>query len=623
MPAAGVVVLAAALAAVAAFAPLRWGFAALVGTVLLVPATLVVPNGFTPVPTVGRVVLVAGALALAVRTWRGDVPAGTWAPTRVHVALGAFLAVALLVGVGAAAPTASLATSVLTWLDLVEQAAFFVVALAWIRALGDLREVARLVTGVLLVVALVAVVEHLTGRSWGAWLFAGVPAQQGTNAATALGVRAGQVRVRAGAEFALEYAWVAVALLPLAAVAATRLRRRWRWPATVVLVGLPVLSIYWSFTRSAAVGLVLVLLVAALAARDRPLGVLAGIAVVAVSALLLVVPSTLHALSFAVDRGAINVRFERLPAILGLVASRPWTGLGLGGLDAAGFPTTDSSFLLAYADLGVTGAATLVAMLLVALAGAGAAVLGGRGTPRRVGAAAVAGAAALVIGAVTFDAFSVLGAARVFWLLVALGVVAGEQVRGRTRRAVFVPRRLVWPLALAVVGGLAALLAPVHVARSFAFATLSARDEAVAYDPVSVGQTLIHTTCGAASAVTAEHAGATVSCRDRHDAAGVGMLRVAAPSPAALESTVTAIVHTVRTTTPVTGLTLLPEAPPGRGRPTLLATAPLWLFVLGLLALLWPTRPPRPGTAAARRSRLGGDRQNPTPGTADRRLPAR
>ena len=589
MPAAGILLLAAALAAVAAFAPLRWGFAALVATVLLVPATLVVPNGFTALPTVGRVVLLAGAAGLAVRIARGEVSRRVLAPTVVHLALGGLLVVALVLGVGAATPLTSLSTSVMTWLDLAEQALFFVVVLAWIRAVGDVRVVTRIAAGVLLAAALVAVAEHVTGRAWGAFLFHGVPSQQGTDAAWPLSVRAGQVRVRAGAQFALEYAWTVVALVPLAALAATRLASRWRWPVTAVVVGVPVLTLWWAFSRSASVGLVIVLAIAAVAARDRRIGAIAGVSAVVALVLVVALPSLVHMLSFAIDPGAIEVRFQRLPAILDLVAAHRWTGLGLGGLDAAGFPTTDSSYLLAYADLGATGAAALVATLLVGLGACARGLRGTAGHLRATAGVAFAGAAALVLGAVTFDTFSVLGAARVFWLLVALGVVAAEQARGPAWIPSFAPRRLAWPVGLAAVGVVIALAAPTHVARAYTFRTLSTKAETVGFDPVNLGQTLINTTCGTAEAVVADRPGTAVACADRHDAAGAGNLRVVAPSEAELDDTVQAIRTTVAQRTAVRSLLLLPLAPAATGRPTLLATAPASLFVLGLLALLWPS----------------------------------
>ena len=68
-------------------------------------------------------------------------------------------------------------------------------------------------------------------------------------------------------------------------------------------------------------------------------------------------------------RGDISIQWleQRLPEITHALTARPYQGLGLQGLVPLGFPATDASYLLIYAELGAVGLAAFAVLLVVLL----------------------------------------------------------------------------------------------------------------------------------------------------------------------------------------------------------------------------------------------------------------
>jgi hypothetical protein len=533
MPAAGILLLAGAAAVYGVRAPVARALALLVGVTILVPATLVVPNGVSSYPTLGRVVLVAVAANLVRRYRAGELQLGVLRLTPVHAALGVLVFVSLVCGVALAAPATSTEAAVGTFLGVLEQLAFFTVVLVAIRVLDDPKRVLRIVGAVVAVSALIATVEHLTGSAWGHFLFRGLAGQQGTNPARPLELRSGEGRVRAGAQFALQFGWVSIALVPSLFVAALVDRRRARW--WLGLAALVVLTVVWSASRSAFPGLALGLVVLWVASgfhRRVGAALLGGVLVVLLAVAL--VPSLTHRLDRNADEGSIQSRTEKVPAVLAFVSSDPWTGLGHNGLDPTGIRSTDNSFLLAYAETGVIGAVAFGVVLVTAL---GFALRGLPDDPpdvRLVHAAAVGGAVALVAGGFAFDAFSLQGSTGPFWLLVALALACGEYTAGPYQPRRLPAARLLLP-AFGLVAGLVVLVAaPTHAVRNLRFDALPASSIAAGQDDQLVlGRRLVASGCPVAEGVARE-LGATPYCREL-DVPGSFLLRLEAPSSATVE----------------------------------------------------------------------------------------
>ncbi|MGZ6792664.1 MAG: O-antigen ligase family protein, partial [Mycobacteriales bacterium] len=456
----------------------------LVLVVLVLPAATRLPNGVTALPTATRLTALAVAAGLVRRHGTGP-----FRRTPLHLAAGAYALVVLATGVLLAGPELSTGRTVTAWLDLLDPLLVGAVALACTRVAGP-RAAVRAVAVAALVVVLLGAVEHVTGSSLAARLVGGGP----------LETRAGQTRVRVGADFALALAWTLAAVAPAVAV---QLRRR--LPLAVLgLLGC-LLVAYWTFSRSAPVGFAVALGVLVLALRDRR----AGAAVLVVGALLGVVvagsPGLRERFTSGVDQGAIDVRGQRAPVVLDATSRHPVAGLGLSGVKALGVPETDDSFLLAYAETGVLGAVALIVLLATGAVLVGRGLRGPPSPGREAAAVALGGLLALVVAGAVFDAFAVRGTAALLALLLAAGLAAAEQVAGPApdvdlRRDV--PHVRVAVVGLAVVAGMGvAATWPAHVAVSATFATLDAADQSASYDEVSLGERLVATTCAVAEQV--------------------------------------------------------------------------------------------------------------------------
>jgi hypothetical protein len=575
-----------ALSGVVLFARLRIGFVVVVASMILIPASLQIRNPVTPYALFTRVLVVALAIRLLFALRSGEVPRWAMRWTVVHTAFVVFLGAMFIAGIVLADPSVAPGPMTAAAVLLLDQFVFFVVALACVRAIGDLRWVLGVVGSVLLVSAGIGIIEHFSHGSWGHFLFSHqVPS---VTASDPLSARLDTVRVRAGAEYALQYGWVTAMLLPalLAWLAGSRMARQ-RWiPLAVLAVGVVVLADYWSYARTAFAAIGLIALITAVAARNKRLMVFTG-AGLALGVLLFILVSPLQHGFVGLPSGPVDVRTERLPIILQIGLYHPLHGIGLGGLASYGLPNTDSTYLQLYGDGGIIG---LVAGLALLVTAAVSCVRGFRATDRRdrlAAGAAFAASLAMLVGGVAYDALRSLSSSRPFWLLVACGIVAAERAAGPLPAIVRRPR---WLLAAAVAGaevvGLVVFaVTPVHYAIQYQFQTVPTLREALPSNPALVGQTYLNTVCADVTGVKRLHSDARFDCRDLKQAPGVGQLRVQAGSPEQVQSVVSDVSTAVNTNHYI-DFSLNAQTAMRSGRDTGLAWAPFWLPVGTLLALL-------------------------------------
>lgn len=558
----------------------RAAFTLLFASIVLVPTSLSLPTGgVTSQLGVHRVVMLG---VLAGLVWRHR-EVRIWRVTPAVLAFLVYLAVVLLTGFVFTPTVLDVGGQVATYLNVVEQLVVLVICTALVRADPDATWFLRPISAVLLVSAGIAAIEHATGSSWSHWLFQAVPAQQGNAAAGQLAIRAHTVRVRAGNEFPLGYAWVAAALLPMFTVVVLR-RSRFRLAVLAAGGALVVATIYWSFARSALVGVVVAIAVLGMLARDRRVSAVVIAAAAVGVAAFVIAPELSHHFSSSVDVGSVDVRQQRIPTVLDAVAVHPWTGLGLNGLQALGLQGVDSTYLLSYGVTGAAGLAALLGLLLVAVLGVGRGALTQTRQVRVTAAALTAGVITLIVAGGAFDSMALNGTADVLWMLVAVGTVVAERVRGAASLRAVPP--LLPPIAaLGALAGIVALLAtPAHYARQMQFTTLPVAQEAAFYDPVEPGNTLVDTVCDAAKSAATRLHGVSVSCRNTFSAPGFGILRVQASSAQAVAAA-TATVDDVARAAGVRAFAAIPQTRIIAGRPTVAKTAPVWLAVVSVMSL--------------------------------------
>ena len=582
------VVLVGALAAtvVAARARPTVTFGILVAETFLFPAVLQVPGTPTGLLTVHRLVLVGVLIGTVRAVRRGSLPTGAFVPTVMHLSLVLYCFVTLVLGVLLAGDEIGLTFALHRWLMVLDAAVFFVVAVAHLRGRRDLVDAARFPVVVIAGMLCIAVFERITGSSYGAVIarWVGQPEQ-----AFSLESRAGAVRVRASADFSLALGGIIVIVLPLLLVVAGRMRS-WRWTAPVVIAA-PVLV--WTYARSAyGTGAVVFLFLLVTGALGAPLVIrsLVGLWL----ALPLIVSGEAIDLAFRSESaaGAIDARVDRLPLVLELVSRQPFTGLGFTGLESrVGLATTDSAFLLLYAETGVVG---LVALVLVLVSGIAVVASGVRSRDlvlRSFALAAVAATIAMVAASFAFDTLSSPQALRPFLLVVAFGAVAAERTRGGRPDPLargIAPRRLAAFSAAFVLGVAIAAAAPGTEAREYRFTVFAADAAASGSWPGDFGgKVLVNTLCHHAE-VLAEELDVDVQCyRDvSTPSVDVGRLRVAGDDVAARSAE---LERRLRAVQPATRFH--PVAEDLDAAPAAFRTAPTWLPLLvgGLLFLV-----PRP-----------------------------
>ena len=550
--------------------------------VFVVPAPMRVPHTHSSYITVLHVLVLAAVVRLVVHWADGRMQRHAFALTPVHLAWIVFVLAAFAVGVMFVATPGGLANAGQRLADLLTQVAFFVVVLALIRKLPDLRAGANVAAVAVLVSTVIALVEHVTGNAWGHWLFAWDPSATPLDAEHPLDVRQGQVRVRAGAEFALQYGWMVATMIPVVLVAALR-TRRWRY-AVPVAAAMSVLAVYWSFSRSALAAVAAVVLLLALLAREVRATWLALVAMGAGALAVAVHPSLLSHLSTQIDPGSVSVRFERIAPILHSVAQHPFRGLGLGNLIGSGFRTTDNAFLLQYTELGAIGVAILAVLLLAALGQSAWSLAAHTDDDRLLGAACTTGVVAYIAGAVFYDAFSLLQGALLLWFLVAFATVVAERAGHAPALVLPSPRPLAVTATVAAGVGFAVFFAaPEHIGVDSVFTAMSPVQQSGADDPVSTGNVLAATVCAAAD--FRQPTGATVTCTADPDATAYGNLRFEAQSRAGVVAAQASFAQTVRDRLGITSLRVYPIDPPRSGRTAVWATAPAWIPI-GLVGVV-------------------------------------
>lgn len=562
--------------------------AVLLATTFLIPGSVLLPGG----PSSGYSTIHHFALALFVlnvlrKLARGEIAGSAFKPTRPVAALGAWVTLTFVLGVGMADQSYQIGSAVFLWVFIVEYAIFYFFVVAAIRAIGDPWKAARLISALIVVAALVAIYEHVSGVGFGRWVAERIRAP-GFHDVFGLGTRGGDVRVQAGFDFALAYGWAAAILLPMVVVVATRARNRLFRLAPAILA----LSIAWTYARSVYAGVAVAGVMLLLTTRFEP-------RVLATAGVGLVVATVLALTTDAYDRtfrssdveGSTLVREERLPLILVSAAESPLTGKGLGSVGAAGFRTTDSLFLLTYAEIGVVGLTGLV-LLLVAMVGW--IVPGLRAPPpdRLLGAAAVCGLLLGIASGAFVDGFTVSGLARTFWLVAAVGTVVAERAPKRAQLSLrFLRRRMLVPVAAVIAGMALFVVWPTSASTTLRFTTRAPYDEAIGGAPNPFAdRVIINTACEIIEARVAaldHHA----QCYDLQSGSGLGDVRFEAPDAAALRRDlfVAAIVVVRRLPT----VRFFAVETKYDVKPTWVRTAPVWLGLTGLsTAFLLPPIPP-------------------------------
>lgn len=460
------------MAALAALGRPALTLSVLLGSLPLLPATMVLPGSPTAALTSARVVEL-GALIGALRASRS-------LPRRFPHVLVPFLVyagVACILGLAFASTQIDPVQAAYAWLEIGEQVLVAVVVLILMRRLSS--------STVLLVLALMAGVasvfavgEWLTESSWSRFLLVHVH-QTSDVPSFPLQLRNGHVRVRVGLEYALAFGWFMTALVP-ATVAAAMLRERLGVALrAVLLLGIPaaVVAVYLTRGRSPLL-VALVLLVAALAylAPRRP-AVLAVVGATVIGAAFQYGDLVLHKISPSVDQTSVETRVQRLPHVLELAAAHPFRGTGLTGVQLFGPGFVDSSYLQVYVETGaIAGVLLIVAMLAPIVATSWGGLVGAQGDDRLLAVACAGGMAGLAVGTAFFDAFTTLSTGRLFWILAVAGVIAAERAAGPLKppswRQVLRPARLALLLVLVGIGVLARASWPGHATVTAVYETL-------------------------------------------------------------------------------------------------------------------------------------------------------
>lgn len=567
----------------------------LVVLTVLVPPSLAIPHTHTAYLTFQHVLMLAATVRVISMRLRRDGDRALWRLTPAHVALALVILISFFVGVVFVVDTGTVGLAGFRLADEFDQLLFFTVTLILLRQIGSARAGLQALAAAVVFSSVIAVAEHATGGSFGHWLFSRVPDQQHTDAAQPLQPRAGQLRVRAGTEFALQWGWIVTVALPALVVVGLQLRARVQRLAFAGLLVLVGLALYWSYTRSALAAVAVALVLLVVFARDRRV----TIAVVVLAAVALFVyavdPSLGAHYNAQADEGSITIRFQRLAPILDAVSRHPFRGLGLGDLLRSGFPTADNAFLLQYAEVGALGLTTLVVVLIVGVAQAARPLTLAEPGARSVAAAAAAGGVLFIGSAVFYDAFTLLQGARLFWLLVAVGTVVAElqavpvELPRPSRRLVVAGAGV--GLALGTIGY---AFAPVHFAVHSIFTTLPVARETVSYDPVTAGTNLVNTTCGIVRIESRTLAGAHIDCSNLFTAAGMGSIRFEGGSRQELITAAQTVDRAVRVEGGITHFVDYADGPVRQGRATVWATAPGWAplaTVALLLTVPWRRRP--------------------------------
>ncbi|HVV75165.1 MAG TPA: O-antigen ligase family protein [Mycobacteriales bacterium] len=573
----------------------------LIGSMMLIPSTLVAPHMLTSYATVNHILIGAAAVRLAVMAKQGG-RSRLFTATPLHLGL-ALLVVAWVADGLAFAPPSGIPTVALQRLiNLAFVALFFIVTLALCRLIDNPRFVVRAILITFTISAVLALLEHLTKQSIGEHWFNLAGEAGSTTASHVLETRAGHVRVRSSAEFALAYAWLAIMVLPLLTASVLRMRS---W----LIRGLPLLAImfaaiYWTYARSAAGAIPVVFVLLAVLLLERRAILLASTGILVSAGLFFFDSAIRHHLSLKTDVGSVGVRFQRLPPILDAVSHHAYLGLGIGGLQTIGVPTTDNFYLYSYGDTGAIGAAILVVMCVTAVAQAARGLQVKDSYDRMVVVGATIGFVAFLVSGVVEDALLLSQPAELAMLLLALATATQERELGTSLMPRWSLRRIVFFGAIGSVAGVfAMLLAPVTVSQQRIFSTVSPLRNTGQYDAVTSGRLLIATVCKVASDMQPSMPGVHISCLDDYGAAGVGTMRISSPSAKQTLHAYDQLTATFQRTSYLAYFATQATAPPISSRATLWRTAPAsgaaLAAAIGFVAPL-PLRRRRNNTKAGR-----------------------
>jgi hypothetical protein len=556
-------------------ARLQLAFGAFLAAIFLVPAGTLVPGIQSSFFGVHRLLLITLSANLIMRLRRREISLEVLRPSRIHAALAAWLVASFVLGVVLADPLLPISQPTFLWLPIVDQTVMFLVALAVIRSADDPFEVARMVVAVFGVTAAIAVWEHFSRVSYGEWFFRRTPYNTGASGVLPLATRGGEIRVRSSVQFALAYAWVATLLLPLVIVVASRARRM----LTRFAPALVVASIVFTLTRSAYVGAAVSALALVLTSRaDRRITWLVAFGAI-LTGLILSGSGIVERTFVAQGAGSVEVRTLRTPLVLELTSTQPITGGGFAGLALIGIKTTDASFLLTYADLGVIGVVFLALLLASVLACAWPALRAPPGRDRALGAAVFVGLLAAFPAAASFDEFQILPAATSFWLLAAFGVTLSERVLTSSTEVVRAPTPLLRSAALGVAGvalGVAVMaVTPRAEAMTLQFTTVSPGAEATATGTTEfIARTLVNSACQVMTVMVRRLPDTEVSCLDPITGTGLGHVRLEMKRGGPLEGRARFLVAYARRAVP--DLRAFVVETRVSATPTWARTAPVW-----------------------------------------------
>jgi hypothetical protein len=360
--------------------------------------------------------------------------------------------------------------------------------------------------------------------------------------------------------------------------------RRWL-VVGVPLLGLTAVATYWTYSRSAAAAIPVALLLLALLVRERRTALLAATSVLVAAVLFAVEPAIHHHLSLAVDQGSVGVRFQRLPPIFSAVAKHAFLGLGIGGLQSIGVPTTDNFYLYAYGDTGVVGAAVLVAVCVTALLQAGRGLIVTDTFRRQLVVASLIGVVAFLVSGAVLDSLLLTQTAELVMLLLAVATATAEPELGPLPMPLWSLRRIIFFSAFGAAAGAVALtLAPTTVSQERTFSTVTALRNAGPFDAVTSGHVLIANVCDIAHAIQPSLPEVHFTCLDDYGAAGVGSLRVESPTTAQTLGAYRTLTQTVLASAVMRGFSTQTTGPPVSARSTVWRTAPASGAAFGAVA---------------------------------------
>jgi hypothetical protein len=551
----------------------------LIGSMMLIPSTLVAPHMLTSYATVNHILIGAAGVRLATMAKQGG-----W--NRLFTATPLHLAIALLIvtwavnGLAFAPPGGIPTVALQRVIDLGFVGVFFIVMLALCRWIDNPRFVMRALLVTFGVSAGIAVLEHFTNQAYGEHLFNLAGEAGSTTASHVLESRGGHLRVRSSGEFALAYAWVEIMILPFITMLALRARRI--TVTGVLLILLTFASLYWTYARSAAAAVPVVFVLIALLIRQRRAILLASVGALASVSLYFFDSAIRRHLSLHTDVGSVGVRFQRLPPILDAVSHHAYLGLGIGGLQSIGVPVTDNFYLYAYGDTGTVGAAVLLAFCITAVIQA-ARGLRVRDPIRRVAiTAALLGFVAFLASGIVDDALLLSQPAELAILMLAIATATAEPELGTILMPKWSHRRIAFLAGTGAIAGVVALLiAPVTVSQQRVFSTVSPERNTGRYDAVTSGRLLIATVCQLASDIEPSLPDVHITCLDDYGAAGVGTLRISSPSSKQTYDAYAALAVSLRQASYLHYFTTYPTGPPISSRASAWRTAPASGAALG------------------------------------------